>query len=284
MLSRRMIINFVLIVLVMLFTYIGNRYDVNPGYQPKPSITGISAAQVKSMSIKTADDSLSLRREPNGWVLETPIRWPANNINVERLLSIVNSETQSQLDAAEIDLATLGLDFPKAMLQLDDTRILFGATNNIGERRYTMIDSTVFLLPDIHLPFISQGLTDIVDRRLLPRKLGLTLLKLPELQLNRNTDDSWSLAAANEFDPQQIAQLADNWQGLAATRVKPFAAAGTPRQKILAELEDGQSLEFYLMSIEPEIIIANPHIGLQYHYRTDHYYQLIDLRRDEDPA
>jgi len=284
MLSRRMIINFVLIVLIIMFTYVGNRFGVEPGYQPKPSITGISAADIKSMEIKTADVSLSLKRESNGWSLENPIRWPANNINVERLLDIVNSQTESRLDAAEIDLATLGLDFPQAMLRLDDTRVLFGATNNIGERRYTMIDSTVFLLPDIHLPFISQGLTGIVDRRLLPRNLGLTSLKLPGLQFIRNADDSWELASAEGFSPQQIAQLVGNWQGLEASRIKPYKVAATPQQKIQAGFENGQNQEFFLMSINPEIIIANPRIGLQYHFSADLYYQLIALRRDEDPA
>jgi hypothetical protein len=278
MLSRRMIINFVLIVLIIIFTYVGNRFGVEPGYQPKPSITGISAADIKSMEIKTADASLLLKRERNGWIIETPIRWPANNINVERLLDIVNSQTESRLDAAEIDLATLGLDFPRAMLRLDDTRVLFGTTNNIGERRYTMIDSTVFLLPDIHLPFISQGLTGIVDRRLLPRNLGLTSLRLPGLQFDRNADDSWELGSAGDFSPQQIAQLVGNWQGLEASQIKPYKVAGTPQQKILASFENGQNQEFFLMSINPEIIIANPGIGLQYHYSADLYYQLIALR------
>jgi len=164
------------------------------------------------------------------------------------------------------------------MLRLDDTRVLFGATNNIGERRYTMIDSTVFLLPDIHLPFISQGLTGIVDRRLLPRNLGLTSLKLPGLQFIRNADDTWELASAEDFSPQQIAQLVDNWQGLEASRIKPYKVAGTPQQKIQARFENGQNQEFFLMSINPEIIIANPGIGLQYHFSADLYYQLIALR------
>ncbi len=33
MLSRRWIINYVLIILIIVFTYIGNRYDVKTGFQ-----------------------------------------------------------------------------------------------------------------------------------------------------------------------------------------------------------------------------------------------------------
>jgi hypothetical protein len=170
------------------------------------------------------------------------------------------------------------------MLRLNDTRVLFGATNNIGDRRYTMIDATVFLLPDIHMPFISQGLSGLVDRRLLPRNLGLKSLELAELRLFRGADGSWLQDGANTFSAQQIEQLLANWQGLEAARIREYKVSGTPRQKIRFELESGYSQELYLMSIDPEIVIANPKIGLQYHFSSDLYYQLISLRDDENPA
>ena len=52
-------------------------------------------------------------------------------------------------------------------------------------------------------------------------------------------------------------------------------------KKIIAELENGEQLEFFLMSIAPEVVIANPRLGLQYHFSDDHYYQLVALPRDE---
>ena len=284
MFSRRWIINYVLIVLLVLFTYIGNRFDVKTGYQPQQPVTELKSGTIETVEIKTADASLLLKRQDTVWVIESPIRWPANNVNVERLLDIVNSETESRLSADEIDLATLGLDFPKAMLRLNDTRVLFGATNNIGARRYTMIDATVYLLPDVHLPFISQGLMSVVDRRLLPRNFSLNTLRLPGFEISRAADNRWRLAGSEKFTPQQISALVDNWQGLEASRIKAFNGTGTPRQKIVAHLDNGQEYEFFLMSIEPEIVIANPEIGLQYHFRADLYYQLIGLRADEEPA
>ena len=48
--------------------------------------------------------------------------------------------------------------------------LLFGATNNIGGRRYVMLDDKLYLLPDVHLVFVNQGLAGLVDRRLLPRR------------------------------------------------------------------------------------------------------------------
>ena len=281
MFSRRWIINYILIFLIVLFTYIGHRFDVETGYQPQQRITSLKPENIETMQIQTAEAELMLRREHNGWVLESPIRWPANDGDVERLLGITSVKTDSRLAADEIDLATLGLQFPRASLRLNDTLVLFGGTNNIGARRYTMIGSTVYLLPDILLPFMSQGLTGIVEQSLLPRRLELKALKLPDQELNRDADNAWRLIDANGIGKQQIEKLVDNWQNLKALRVNPFLAEKIPQQKITAQLADGRNQDFFVMSIDPEIIIANPQIGLQYHFPADLYYQLISLRADE---
>ncbi len=283
MLSRRWIINYVLIILIIVFTYIGNRYDVKTGFQPERTLSPLGPAEIESMEIQTADESIALRRLGQAWSLEAPIQWPANQINVARLLEIVDTPIESSLPADEIDLSTLGLEFPRARLRLNQQSILFGETNNIGQRRYVMIDSTVYLLPDIHLPFISQGLAGLVDRRLLPRSLALRSLSLPDFELTRDGNDGWQ-ADDDRLDKPRLAELVADWQGLAAARVQPYRAGATPREKIIARLEDQRELEFFLMSIEPEIVIANPELGLQYHFADEFYYRLIALREDENPA
>lgn len=281
MFSRRWIINYVLVVLIVIFTYVGNKFDVKTGYQPQQNVIGLKSENIESVEIQTADTALAFKRDNGSWMLESPIRWPANDVNVERLLTIASVETDSRLAANEIDLATLGLKFPKAILRLNDTEVLFGATNNIGARRYIMVGSTVFLLPDQHLPFITQGLTAMVDRRLLPRTDELTIFKLPGFEISRDDNNTWQLTDANGFDQGQIATLVENWQSLEASRVKLFAANKMPQQKIKVMFADGQNQEFFVMSIDPEIIIANPQIGLQYHFPAELYYQLISLRADE---
>ncbi len=283
MLSRRWIINYVLIILIIVFTYIGNRYDVKTGFQAEKTLSPLGPAEIESMEIQTADESIALRRVGQAWSLEAPIQWPANQINVARLLEIVDTPIESSLPADEIDLSTLGLEFPRARLRLNQQSILFGETNNIGQRRYVMIDSTVYLLPDNHLPFISQGLAGLIDRRLLPRSLGLSSLSLPDFELTRDGNDGWQ-ADDDRLDEERLAELVADWQGLEAARVQPYRAGATPREKIIARLEDQRELEFFLMSIEPEIVIANPELGLQYHFGDEFYYRLIALREDENPA
>ncbi len=280
MLSRRWIINYFLIVLIIIFTYIGNKYNVQTGYQEDRSISNIKPAQVQSLSIQTADGSFELRRESDRWFVVEPVTWPANNINIERILSLTETETDSRLAASEIDLNELGLQFPRAVLQIDDTRVLFGDTNNIGARRYVLINDEVFLIPDAHLAFISGGLAGFADRRLLPSAVSFNVLTLPNQQLKRQDNGSWSTDKGSDASPDQLNLLINNWQTLQANRVQVMDKNLAPRDRIIANSAEGKTFEFFLLSIEPDIIIANPSLDLQYHFDASQYYGLLEVSKD----
>jgi hypothetical protein len=282
MLSKRWLINCLLIVLIAVFTYVGIRYQQKTAYAPKNSITGLKPQNIHTATIQAADKRFVLSKSGNQWLLEKPVQWPANNITVERLISIVTSESDSRLPAEGVDLATLGLQIPKAILSLNDTRILFGATNNIGGRRYIKVGSTVYLLPDIHLHFINQGIRGLIDRRLLPRSIPLKSLKLAELSLSKDSNGTWQGDAVGEVELNRLNQIVNNWQTLDAGGVKIYDKSKMPGQKMVARLEDGGEIDFFLMSIKPEIVIARPDLGVQYHFAEKQYYDLFSIA-DKDP-
>lgn len=282
MFSRRWLINYFLIVMIILATYIGNKYNVQTGYREDLKITTLSPADIETLSIQTADQSFRLQREADQWFLVEPVTWPANNITVERLLGITEIQTDSRLSASEIDLNELGLQFPRARLQINDTEILFGITNNIGARRYVLTGNEVFLIPDAHLAFVNAGLASLIDRRLLPPSLVLATLQLPALDLQRQAKGSWSAANDDNMGPDQLNTLVSSWQSLQANRVQIYDETLPPSNKITATSDQGQRFEFYLLSIEPDIVIANPSLGLQYHFDASQYYTLLDLRADQN--
>lgn len=273
MISRRWLINYVLILLIVVFTFIGNRYQVKTGYQPENRISTLKAQDIERIAIKTADSAIELQKTGANWMIDSPIRWQADNITIERILGIVNAETDSRLASDQIDLSTLGLQFPKAVLRLNDTDFLFGATNNIGERRYLLSNNTVFLLPDQFLPFFSEGISALIDRRLLPRSQALQSLDLGAIKFNK-VDNNWQ-AKPSTIDTEQMDQLLANWQTQQAARIQNYQPGMNPKQKIIAELDDGERIEFYLLSISPEIILARPDLNLQYHFKENQYYGLL---------
>jgi hypothetical protein len=277
MLSKRWLINCLLIVLIATFVYAGIRYQQKIEDTSKNRITSLKPQDIHTAIIQAADKHFVLSNSGNQWFFEKPVQWPANNITVERLISIVASEADSRLPAEGIDLATFGLEFPKAILTLNDTRILFGAINNIGGRRYIMVGSTIYLLPDIHLHFMTQGIAGLIDRRLLPRSISLKSLELAELSLNKSINGDWQSDAVGEVEVGRLNQIANNWQTLHAGRVKIYRKSNMPGQKIVAGLEDGNEIDFFLMSIKPEIVIARPDLGVQYHFAEKQYYDLLSI-------
>lgn len=280
MISRRWLINYVLILLIVVFTYIGNRYEVQTGYQPENRISTLKPQDIVQVSIQTADHTLRLSKVEGNWQIDAPILWRANNIAVERIIDILNSETDSRLASDEIDLSTLGLQFPRAILKLNNTDFVFGDTNNIGERRYLLSDDTIFLLADRHLPFMLQGVTGLVDRRLMPRSLPLQSLDLGLLELTQSNQRGWR-SDNPEHSEKQIGELIDSWQTLESKQIQIYNSQLTPRQKFIATLDNGGIIEFFLMAITPDIVIARPDLGLQYHFDAKHYYGLIDASKNE---
>ena len=284
MLSRRWILNLALLVLIAALLLAGLVLQDAPVEETSTSISELSANEIDRLVIEGSDGNIKLVRNAGAWIIESPLNWPAQQEAVERLLSIVDVEAQALGDSEGVDLAPLGLQQPLAALRLNDSRLVFGTNNNIGARRYVMIESSIYLLPDAHLAFVSQGLAGVIDRRLLPARFKLQVLELPELDVRRANDGSWFSTRAPHLKSAQLESLATGWQELAATRVTPLDANAEPRQFIEAQLSGDSSVEFLVISTEPEIVIANPRAGLQYHFRADDYRRLLAATSDENPA
>ena len=277
MLSKRWIVNALLVALIVGLSLAGVFFEPSATVEIKPAISQLTADEIDTIEIETGDLQLRLQRDNDGWNIESPISWPAQVNNVRRLLSIFKVEADALSDTADVDLAALGLQQPKASMRFNGIPLLFGATNNIGGRRYVMLDEKLYLLPDVHLVFVNQGLAGLVDRRLLPGHQGIVSVRLPDLELRLDENQLWRSNQAIEFSQASLLGLVDNWRDLQATRISNFDLELPPRQLIEIELTDGEVIEFLLMSEDPEIIIAHPKLGLQYHFRRDYRDQLITL-------
>lgn len=284
MLSQRLLVNLLLIVLIGGLAYAGFHFNAENAVVAKPTVSALSPDDIHSIEIKAGDLQLSLQRGSAGWDLVSPLNWPANDTNIGRLLSILDFETSALAEAGDVDLAQLGLQQARASIRFNDSLLQFGTTNNIGERRYLMLESTVYLLPDVHLAFIAEGLSALIDRRLLPRQADITSLQLPDLEIRLDDNRQWRSNQAVEIPQARMVQLVQNWQDLQATRISHFGPGLMPRQLIEIGLADGQLIEFLLMQDDPEIVIAQPRIGMQYHFRSQHYDQLLSIDSDDDAS
>lgn len=280
MLSKRWIINYLLFTLIIVFTWIGYNNPIREDQKLDSNfLTSIKARDVSRIRLQTADLTLELQESGAQWQIESPIKWPANNVAVERVATITETRPHSQLPSSQIDLSTLGLTIPKAAATLNDTTILFGDVNPIGNRRYLLIGSQVFLVTDLHFALINQGLFGLIDQRLLPSSFQISRLKSLQFDLTNEQGDWRNIK--QDSDQAVINELINNWQTLSATRVNAYNNNQMPLSKVSASLTNQQSIDFYVLSISPEIIIARPDLGVQYHFPDHRYYGLLAFNEDD---
>jgi len=277
MLSKRWLVNGLLVLVIGTSLLLGYRDRDQSGNEAINPITSLKPAGVMSVTIQLEDEHIVLRRSADQWLIESPVQWPARSITIERILGISVSESEASIAAAGIDLSALGLQNPKVILSLNDTQIFFGTTNNIGDRRYLMTGTTIYLLADIHLPFISQGVSGLIDKRLLPPSIPLQTFNLAERKLTRDSTDNWQSSPASDIPTGQLNQFVNNWQTLEAPAVKIFKQSGAPLEKIVVGLENGSEIEFLLMAIYPELVIARPDLGVEYHFHEKQQQELLSF-------
>jgi hypothetical protein len=274
-LSRRWLVNCALILAIAVIAYASFHFGAESEEKSSLRISSLQADDIERIELRVDELQLMLQRDGDGWRITAPVEWPADAANVERLLSVLRIESSALAELADVDPQALGLQPPKATLRLNDTTLAFGASNNIGGRRYVLVDSRIYLVPDIHLAFAAQGMPGIVDRRLLPGRYDISALRLPELEIGRNSEEQWQSSRDATTTQEQLELLVGNWQALPASRIHRFAADAGRGEPIEARFTDGQRIDFLLLSTQPEIIIANPNIGLQYHFRANLYDQLL---------
>jgi len=273
-LSKRWLINYLLLAAIIVLTWIGYQFPIREDQKlSQKRITPMKAADIQHVRVENADQIIDIQRKGDRWMITSPIQWYANQLAINRLTTLAEQPLHSKLASSQIDLSTIGLRIPRAIVTLNDTPIAFGSTNRIGNRRYLLIPPNVYLVDDLHYAFISQGLAGLVDQRLLPPGLSLQSLRLPSGRLELR-EGEWTV---NDKPDPRATRLVEQWRQLQAAAIKPYQPRGTPLQKIVATTADGRTLEFFVLSIQPDIIIARPDLGLQYHFADSRYYDLLAL-------
>ncbi|MGV6850934.1 MAG: DUF4340 domain-containing protein [bacterium] len=270
--SKRWLINYLLFFLVILFTWIGMQ---KPGVETKnkPVITQLSEKQINTISIYRYGKELIIQRNQDHWVLKDS-KWPVDTQHVKRLLSLAHTEASSSLPKQEIDLDTIGLSDKHTQVVFNQTQIQFGDQNQIGNRRYVLAGPMVYLIPDNHLALLSVSVSDWVSKTLIPNSMTLDSLDLGDFRIIKNEKGSWESSITPE-DHDTATQIIQNWQQMRALRVELYDSAVTPLKKIKAILKNGNTLEWYLLSIKDEIIIARPDLNIQYRFPKRAYNQLL---------
>ena len=243
----------------------------------EPSVTTINnvidTATISQITIERQGyPSISLYKESEQWWLESP-HLPAKSSLVDQLLKLLESESRTSYPANSLELEKIGLSHPQLCIHYDSQRACFGERTPLDQLRYLQLQAQVYLIYDTLSHQLSGEPQDYVSLRLLPEKRTITAINLPDLHLQK-VNGIWQ--RPDDYSADQIQQLVDYWQTSRALIVAAYQ--GEEGEDMIEITLDGkENIQFTLISSEPELILARPDLGIQYHLNEGSLAKLTRL-------
>jgi len=283
--ATRGLLNLVLVVLALVMgLIIYFEPGLEPADIPQPLTTLLVADDASGIHIERVKyDPVSFIKRNGRWYLVTEKQeLPASTFQLQALLRLLETSSSSHYAADTVDLAALGLDPPQATVTIDDVAILFGNTAPLDGKRYLQIDATVHLIEDRYQHLINAGWTNFVERKLLPTDKSISRLQLPDMALTFTDKDQWQLSPGKPgVSADAIQQLLDHWDKVSALYARRYDGR-TSDEIITLEFSDSpEPLTFMVIAHSPELVLARPDWGIQYHLTHDAEETLLTLGEPE---
>jgi hypothetical protein len=249
-----------------------------------PLLLSLKRDDVKHILIhRDGQETVELEKNPDGkWQLLQPIKIAASSFRIDSLLRITESKSLNSFSADPAKLAGYKLDKPSAELILNDTvKLAFGAATPLDQRRYVLFDNKVHLITDNLYYFMISAWPTFVSMKPMPQKETISALQLPGLKLQWQ-DNRWQLKPKQETSStDNITALLDTWKYLAATSVKVYD--GKKGDQITIHFKDEEKpLQFLLTARKPDLILARPELGIEYHFPSELADKILALPKPKE--
>lgn len=262
-------------------------------FRPKPAESGPKKHEISNLRI--ADFSRLSVEEPakapvvyekvdGYWRIAKPFSARADQMSVQRILSIVAASTTEKFPAE--DLARFGLDNPRLKLKMDNEEFLFGTFNPISSEQYVAYKESVYLISSSYAESATVQITEMIDKSPLGPKEKVAGFDFSHLEQWEGAklsvelvDGTWKVSVPNAKPGQnEMNEWFDSyWTHMSAKSVEPY----TPNRRATypsfeVKLQDGKKIHFDKIQESPELLLARPDEGMIYHVAPDIGFVLLN--------
>jgi len=255
--SRRLLINLLLLICVIgLAVFLGTNKQQEI-VEPEVTLTDIQPDSIHVIHIERQDlDDIIFQKQGNNWTMQSPFKLPANPSRIRVMLSLLQAHSYDHFSAPDNDLTPYMLAVPAVSIVLNDTRIAFGDTNPLEEKlRYVLVKDTVHIINDSMFYQLQASATFFLDAKLISPDATIKTIYLPELKIE-NTEGG-KMSGAHQ-------QIINAWQQVESIFVRKYEKIEAI-DTIKIEFKTGELIEFIIVSDRPNLILARPERGIQYH-------------------
>ncbi len=255
--SRRLFINLLLFICVIsLAVFLGTNKEQKIVEQ-EVTLTDIQADNIHVIHIERRDlDDIIFQKQGNNWIMQSPFKLPANPSRIQVMLNLLQAHSYDRFSAPDNDLTPYMLAVPAVSIVFNDTHIAFGDTNPLEEKlRYVLVKDTVHIINDSLFHQLQASATFFLDAKLIPPDAAIKTIHLPELKID-NTEGGKMSGAYH--------QIINAWKQVESVSVRKYEEIEAI-DTIKIELDTEELIEFIIVSNRPNLILARPERGIQYH-------------------
>ena len=261
--SRLLLNVFLLLLVIGLSLFLAQ--NTNDIEVTEVKLTTLDPNNVKQIQIIRRDlNEITFSKQNSQWLMQTPYAIAANKLRISVMLKLLQAHSYTQLTGADLELDRFLLDDPVVSIKYDDLKIDFGDLNPLGQekRRYVLVNDTVHLVNDSLYHQLLTNATFFISPKLLPVDKKITALHLPEYTIHK-IEGKWRIEPDMAISADNIITILNAWRELDAITVQKYASTDT-QEKITIEFEQGETIEFLVVSPTPKLILARPEFNVQY--------------------
>lgn len=283
-LVRRWLLNLALLLVVILLAVFAWYRSAHPPKEAQPALTELDPEAVRRVEIERTNQPLVvLERGENGWRLTAPLQARADSFAVDALLRLARAPIEATVAAADGDLARYGLARPTLVVRFDGAAIRFGEMHPLKDDHYVQYGSAVHLISSRYYAQAAAKYTNLIDGRLIEPGRKPVSFKLPGFALTQK-DGTWQRQPEiASLSSDRINAFVDDWRHSRALQVEKYSGRKAMDHVIITfEDEPGHktTLDLGVIARTPELVLARPDEGLEYHFPEEAGQRLFTLNAD----
>jgi hypothetical protein len=290
--KNRWILNFVMLALVAgLVAFLYLRPQASHDGPTQHEVTTLKLADFNAIKVEFPTQAPTTFEKVNGlWRMTAPYKTRADQLSVQRILSIIAAKTQNKFTA--VDVEKFGLDQPQLRLKLSGVtgteEFIFGTFNTVTDEQYVAYKDSVYLLPGNYAEAASTQAIEMVDKSPLAPAEAKQIAGFDYAHLEQWEDIGLQvdIAEGNWKTNAPKAKITQNelnewlefsWRQAQAKQVELY----TPDRKITypsfkIKLKDGTKVHFDKIQESPDLLLARPDEGLLYHFANDVGFTMLN--------
>lgn len=227
-------------------------------------LTGIAPDKINQIRIiRNGQDEIRFEKQSGLWMMQSPYQLRASDLRINTMLKLLGAHSYAQYNSKNTQLSRFLLDQPQVSIEFNGARIDFGDVSPLEERRYVMYNNVVHIINDVLFQQLQAPAYFFLNTRLLPEHATITTILLPGHAIRRQ-QGVWTVDPATNISADKIVELANAWRDADAITVSKFEDT-TQHDSVRIELEKLGAIEFIIVREPPQLILARPDLGIQYH-------------------